>query len=83
VAELLSNKLLVIPTAAWFIAQLIKVFWTLATERTLSPSVFVRAGGMPSAHSAVVTALTVACGKILGVESPAFAMAAILAAIVM
>lgn len=82
-AELLSNKLLVIPTAAWFIAQLIKVIWTLATERRLAPSVFVRAGGMPSAHSAVVTALTVASGQTFGVESPIFAVSAILASIVM
>ena len=80
---LLANKFLMIPAYAWLISQSIKVLWTLVREHRLSPRTFVRAGGMPSAHSAVVTALATVIGKTLGLGDPLFALAAIFAAIVM
>lgn len=81
--ELLSNKLIMLPTYSWFISQMLKVLWTLMTERRLRPSVFIRAGGMPSAHSAVVTSLATAVGRQQGADSPLFAVCLFFAAIVM
>ena len=43
----------------------------------------VSTGGMPSAHSALVTSLTTAIGRELGLGSPLFAVSAVFAAIVM
>ncbi|MCS7003515.1 MAG: divergent PAP2 family protein, partial [Dehalococcoidia bacterium] len=80
---LLSNKFFVLPATAWILAQSLKVVWILVTERRLRPRVFVRAGGMPSSHSAVVTALVTTIGRLLGLDSPLFAIAFFLAAIVM
>jgi acid phosphatase family membrane protein YuiD len=82
-AELLSNKLILLPTYSWFISQFLKVLWTLLSERRLRPSVFIRAGGMPSAHSAVVTSLATAVGRQQGAESALFAVCFFFAAIVM
>ncbi len=81
--DLLANKYFMIPLYAWVIAQSIKVLWILVRERRLSPRAFVRAGGMPSAHSAVVMALVTVIGKLQGMDDPLFAIASILAAIVM
>jgi acid phosphatase family membrane protein YuiD len=80
---LLANKYLMIPTYAWLISQSVKVLWILVREHRLSPRTFVRAGGMPSSHSAVVTALVTVIGKLQGMSDPLFALAAIFAAIVM
>ena len=41
------------------------------------------AGGMPSSHSATVCAMVVATGRYCGVNSPLFAIAAVLSIIVM
>lgn len=40
-------------------------------------------GGMPSAHAAVVTALTVATGRYAGWDSPVFAVTLVIAIIIM
>lgn len=80
---LLSNKYLMIPFYAWLVSQSIKVLWILVREHRLSPRTFTRAGGMPSAHSAVVMALATVIGKLDGVDSPLFAISIVFAAIVM
>ncbi len=43
----------------------------------------VSSGGMPSSHSALVTGLATATGRMMGVSSSAFAIAVVLASIVM
>jgi len=73
----------VIPVSAWAIAQLIKVFVVLARERRFDWWFLVRSGGMPSAHTALVCALATAVAMMLGFNSVAFAIAAILAMVVM
>ena len=52
-------------------------------SRKLRLSRLVSAGGMPSSHSALVTSLATATGRVAGVESAAFAISLVLAAIVM
>jgi len=77
------NKVLVISVCAWAVAQLIKVFVILMREKRLDLSYFVATGGMPSAHSATVSALATAVAMIEGLSSVAFAISAILAMVVM
>jgi acid phosphatase family membrane protein YuiD len=81
--EIITNLALVIPVSAWAIAQLIKVFVVLAREGRFDWWFLVRSGGMPSAHTALVCALATAVAMMLGFNSVAFAIAAILAMVVM
>ena len=72
-----------IPVSAWFISQLLKVFVILAREKRLDLWFLVKSGGMPSSHTALVCALATAVAMMLGLNSVAFAIAAILAMVVM
>ena len=81
--ELFTNDALWIAVAAWFIAQTAKVVLTLIWERRLDIGAFVTAGGMPSSHSAMVSALAMALALTEGMDSIAFAIAVVLAVIVM
>lgn len=76
-------KFILIPVIAWFIAQFIKFVIVLISERKFDISVMVSMGGMPSSHSATVSALAVSIGKTLGWTSPYFAIALFFALIVM
>jgi hypothetical protein len=78
-----SNATLWISVFAWFAASFLKVLVFFAKTRQLKFSVFVSSGGMPSAHSAFVTALATSVGIYEGFDSPIFAVAAVVAVIVM
>jgi acid phosphatase family membrane protein YuiD len=80
---LLDNRILVAAFIAWAIAQLTKTVYELIRYRKLRLSRLVSAGGMPSSHSALVTGLATATGRVAGIESAAFAISLVLAAIVM
>lgn len=84
----MSSKIISIfwlaPLAAWFVAHLIKFVISLAKPKAKADlGVFVRAGGMPSSHSAVVVALAVVIAVRSGMDSAEFGLAAVLAIIVM
>ncbi len=81
--ELLGNRILVASLSAWFVAQSLKFLGTLLFYRRVDLTRLVGAGGMPSAHSALVTAMALATGRTTGFGSPLFAVAVILASIVM
>lgn len=81
--ELIANKVLVISACAWAVAQLLKVFVCLVREKRLDLRYFVSSGGMPSSHSAMVSALATAVAMTQGLGSAAFGIAAILALVVM
>ena len=81
--ELITNKVLVISFCVWVVAQLVKVFITLVREKRLDLGYLVASGGMPSAHSAVVSALATSVAMLQGLGSVAFGIAAILAIVVM
>lgn len=80
---LTTNPVIDCGLLAWFLAQLIKVILDLVVLRQWDVNRFVSSGGMPSSHSALVTACTAAIGKLYGIQGPLFALSAILAAIVM
>lgn len=82
-AELLGNQVLWTAALATFVAQGFKVFLVLITERRWAPERLLETGGMPSSHSAAVTALATAIGLNYGWGSPYFAIATVFGAIVM
>jgi acid phosphatase family membrane protein YuiD len=80
---LFENHILIAAFLAWAIAQVSKTLYELIRERKLILSRLVSSGGMPSSHSALVTGLATATGRIDGLGSAMFAIAFVLAAIVM
>lgn len=68
---------------AWLIAQSIKFTRHGLRHQELDFRFFVSTGGMPSAHSAAVSALATSVGLRAGWDSPVFATAACFAIIVM
>ena len=81
--EIAENKVLMVVAVAWLLAQVIKIIGTLITERRFEPKRIFGDGGMPSAHSATVVSLAVMVGHTEGFGSAAFAIALILAVVVM
>jgi uncharacterized protein len=80
---LLDNRVLLAAFLAWAVAQVTKTVYELFKERQLVLSRLVSSGGMPSSHSALVTGLATATGRVAGVSSPVFAVTVVLAGIVM
>lgn len=76
------NKVLLVSVCAWAIAQAMKTLIVLIRKRRLDFSYFV-SGGMPSSHSATVSALATSVAMVEGFESVAFGITAILALVVM
>ncbi len=81
--ELLENHLLINALIAWVTAQCLKGIICCILTHTLTLRQFLTDGGMPSGHSATVTALTVTAGLEYGINSPVFAISVILAVVVM
>ena len=69
--------------AAIFFAQFVKVPIHFIATKKLDWSLFTSTGGMPSSHSAAVTALTTGVALESGLHSPIFAVSAIFAIITM
>lgn len=79
----IQNKYIYIPILLWFFIQSFKVIYDLVTTKKFNFKRIMGAGGMPSSHSAIVTVLATLIGKYEGVETPIFALALIMAFIVM
>ena len=75
VAEWSHNKIFFSAFWAWFVAQFIKVALGVIRERRFNFKWFVGSGGMPSSHSAMVSALTTAIALYQGFDSGLFAAA--------
>ncbi|MBD1892268.1 divergent PAP2 family protein [Coleofasciculus sp. FACHB-712] len=82
-AHILENHVLLVATVACLIAQASKLIIDLAQHGKVNVRVLVTTGGMPSAHSALVTALATGIGQTVGWDSIEFALATIFAVIVM
>ncbi|MCP3032779.1 divergent PAP2 family protein [Halobacillus sp. A1] len=81
--ELLQNFPLWAAIAAIFFAQVVKIPIQFIASRNLDPGLAFSTGGMPSSHSAAVTALSTAVGIEHGFNSSIFAIAAVFTIIVM
>lgn len=80
---LTGNAVIDCALLAWFLAQLIKVLLELIVLRKLNVQKFVSSGGMPSSHSALVVACATSIGRLYGFDGAAFALAAVMASVVM
>lgn len=82
--SLLHNFPLVCAGTGWILAQIIKVFTGVFKQRKFSIAALLFGnGGMPSSHSASVTALAISSGLCYGFDSGFFAIAVMFAIIVM
>lgn len=72
-----------VSVCAWAIAQLLKVFIAVIRKERIDLGLFVSSGGMPSAHSATVSALAASVAIVQGFSSVAFGISAIFAMVVM
>lgn len=79
--EMLANRILVAGVVAWLTAQVLKTVIHAAVNRRLDMHRLMGDGGMPSGHSATVSAVAVMCALTCGADSAVFAVSAILAII--
>jgi acid phosphatase family membrane protein YuiD len=75
--------MLLCAVSAWLAAQVLKTILYAAVNHRLDWQRLFGDGGMPSGHSATVTALAVSAALVYGLGSAAFAVSAILAIVVM
>jgi len=80
--SLWANHVLIAAFSAWGLAQVIKVPLEYVMHREWDWSLLFSSGGMPSSHSALVTGASVAVGLTLGFDSPLFALACVVAMVV-
>jgi len=80
--KLLQNDILICSFLAWIIAQIIKFIIHYIGNKQFDMERLLGSGGMPSSHSATFTALTLTCGYYHGFDSTPFAIATLLALVV-
>lgn len=80
---ILGNRILDVVFIAWFIAQFYKVLVSIIAERRITLKRIFETGGMPSSHSSTMTALVTSIGLVYGTNNVEFAIAFVLAGIVM
>jgi acid phosphatase family membrane protein YuiD len=71
---LFENKALIAGLIAWAGAQLIKIPLDYVRTRRWNWALLFTTGGMPSSHSALMTATTLAIGLYYGFDHPTFAL---------
>ena len=80
---LFSNTAIWLPLSVAFGVQLYKAIADWIQTGHFSPKVLAQAGGMPSSHSAMVCSLATVVGYEYGLDSAVFAIAVVLASVVM
>ena len=80
---LLQNRVLIAALTGWVVAQLIKAVLYTAMNRKFSLERLVGSGGMPSSHASTVCAMTTSTAIHYGTDSPVFALAFVLTAVVL
>ena len=77
------NEIIIIAVITWVFNQSLKLIVFYATEKKWDIRRFVGAGGMPSTHSALSVCVATTIGIKEGWESPLFALAIVVAFIIM
>lgn len=80
---LMRNNIFAVAFWSWFIAQALKVIFTLLFEKKINLYRLVGSGGMPSSHSSTVMGLSTAVGLMNGWDSALYAVSLTFAVIVM
>ena len=81
--SLFKNHILSIGLISFVLAQLAKTIIVWVTKGRFVSERLIGAGGMPSAHSALVCSVTVAIARVEGIKSSLFALSIFLAFIIM
>lgn len=81
--DFFTNKIILSALTGWAAAQLLKTIIHLIVTKKFVAERLVGTGGMPSSHSATVCGLATAVGINYGLGSVEFAIAGVLAIIVM
>lgn len=81
--QILDNRVLLVAAIACLLAQFLKLLFDFVKNRQVNFHLLIESGGMPSSHSALVTALATSIGQTVGWSSTEFALASIFAIIVM
>ena len=81
--QIFTNRILLVGLASWFLAQVFKMISNFMLTKKSSIERLFGDGGMPSGHTATVVSVATATGLYEGFGSAYFAVAAILAIIVM
>jgi len=81
--DILNNYALICAMLGWFIASVAKIIIILIRERRFDFRKLFASGGMPSSHSATVSALATAVAKTDSIRSTNFAISFMFAFIVM
>ena len=81
-ADILQNKALIAGLFAWATAQVIKLPIDYIRTHKWNWSLLLTTGGMPSSHSALVTATTLAIGLYYGFNHPTFALGVVITMVV-
>ncbi|EAW35807.1 divergent PAP2 family protein [Lyngbya sp. PCC 8106] len=81
--HIIQNQVLMVSLFACLFAQTAKLAIELIRFGKVNFRALVTTGGMPSSHSAFVSALATSVGQSIGWESPEFAIAVVFAFIVM
>lgn len=83
ITTLLANRHLLTALAAMAMAQILKVLFDRWRTKSWTKALFFSTGGMPSSHSALSMAVATSIGINEGFGTPIFALAAVLALVVM
>jgi len=73
--EIFNNYVLLCALIAWSLAQIIKLPLDYLINKRWNWALMFTVGGMPSSHSALVTATAVGIGLFIGFDTPVFALA--------
>jgi acid phosphatase family membrane protein YuiD len=80
--SIVTTKIFIATFSAWFFAQALKLLIHLVVAHKLDFRLLVGTGGMPSSHTASVTALSMSVGLTTGFTSPIFLVALLLCVVV-
>jgi hypothetical protein len=73
--DIFQNKVLIAVLAGWLLAQILKIPTEYLRSRRWMWAMIFAAGGMPSSHTALMVAGTLAVGLYHGFDNPLFAIA--------
>jgi acid phosphatase family membrane protein YuiD len=80
--NIVTNQVLVATLSCWALAQILKVPLEYLRTKHWNWSLLLRAGGMPSSHSALVAGMAHSTGMFFGYGTPLFALTFVVAMIV-
>lgn len=83
IQDLFSNQILLTASAGWLLAQVLKTLIHFILVKEFNAERLIGDGGMPSSHSATVSALATSIALECGLGSVEFAIAAMFAIVVM